>query len=276
MKIVEQFIQSKSGNIDQCEDTFYCNEHFAIVIDGATNVSGRQFSGKSPGQLAAATIRDTFLQLNGKEDIIAIIQSINLNFQYLYKTLDIEAEILEKPYIRPSAAMIVFSKFHNKVWMIGDCQCFYNDTLYQNIKRVDQVFEEVRSIIIKGELQAGKRLEELLEKDIGFELIKPLIQKQYNFQNATPISTLSYGVVNGFSIPPELIKTLEVSQQTEFISLASDGYPRIYENLEKSEEELARLLLIDPLCIKENIGTKGVAKNNISFDDRTYLKVRIK
>ncbi|MEC5423465.1 hypothetical protein QGM71_08135 [Virgibacillus sp. C22-A2] len=275
MRIVEKFIQSKTGNIRYCEDTYFCNDHFAVVIDGATNVSDREFSGKTPGQLAASTIKQTFLHLGGKEDIEAIVQAINSNYQQLYKRLEIEDEIQEKPYIRPSASMIIYSKYHQRVWMIGDCQCFYNDTLHQNIKRVDEVFEEVRSIIMKGELQVGKKPEELMVDDIGFELIKPLIQKQYNFQNATPASSLSYAVVNGFTIPLELIKTIDIPPNTEYISLGSDGYPKIYGSLEETERELKRLLEIDPLCIEENMGTKGVAKNNISFDDRTYIKVEI-
>lgn len=50
-------IQSKTGKTADCEDTFFINEHFAGVIDGDTNVSGRLFHGKTPGQLAVSTIK---------------------------------------------------------------------------------------------------------------------------------------------------------------------------------------------------------------------------
>ncbi|MFD1037228.1 hypothetical protein ACFQ3N_02160 [Virgibacillus byunsanensis] len=276
MEIIEQYIQSKTGDISLCEDTFYCNDHFAVVIDGATSVSDRLYEGKTPGQQAAEMIKEAVKLLNGKEEIEQIIDVINENYSQLYKRLNIEEEVLEKPYIRPSASMIIYSKHHSKVWMIGDCQCFFNGEQHQNNKHVDTVFEEVRSIILKGELMSGKTMEDLATDDIGFKLIRPLIQKQYNFQNTTPDSPLSYAVVNGFPIPPELIKTVDVPAGLEYISLASDGYSKIYSTLEETEQELDRLLEVDPLCINENISTKGLVKGNVSFDDRTYVRIKIR
>ena len=35
--IEEQFIQSKTGDPDDCEDALYINEYFVAVIDGATS-----------------------------------------------------------------------------------------------------------------------------------------------------------------------------------------------------------------------------------------------
>lgn len=276
MQIIEEYLQSKTGNNDLCEDTYLCNEHFAAVIDGATNVSGELFLGKTPGQHASVTIKETILGLSGTEDIQEIIAAINHNYEALYKRLDIAEEIHKKPYIRPSAAMIIYSKHHHQVWMVGDCQCFHSGELFQNIKRVDEVFEEVRSIVLKGELLTGSTVDELLENDIGFDLIKPLIQKQYNFQNTTPDCSLSYGVVNGFPIPDALIKTIDVPKDLSYISLGSDGYPRIFGTLEETEAELARLLEIDPLCIEENMGPKGKAKGQVSYDDRSYIRVKVR
>lgn len=277
MELVEKFILSKSNNPDLCEDTYLCNEHFAAVIDGATSVSDRLYKGKTQGKLAAELIREAILTLNGSENIEEIIMVINEKYKALYKELKLEEEVVELPYLRPSASMIIYSKYHHKVWMIGDCQLYCGGKLYQNIKRIDEVFSEVRSIIVQGEIMKGKSVEELLEEeDVGFHLIKPLIQKQYNFQNTTPDCDLSYAVVNGFPIPSELIKTIDLHEDLESISLASDGYPIIKESLEASEEELSRILIVDPLCIHENKSTKGIAKQNISFDDRTYIKVRIK
>lgn len=276
MQITEKYLQSKIGNIDVCEDTYLCNDHFVAVIDGATNVSGKLFQGKTPGQHAAITIKETILSLSGTEDIQEVITAINHHYERLYKELGIEKEILQSPYLRPSAAMALYSKYHDKVWMIGDCQCFYEDKLIQNIKRVDEVFQEARSIVLRGELLTGSKTEELLENDVGFELIKPLIQKQYNFQNTTQDCPYSYGVINGFPIPDGLIKTIDIPADVSYISLGSDGYPKIYETLEKSEAELNRLLEIDPLCIEENMSTKGMRKGQLSFDDRCYIKVRIR
>lgn len=276
MKIIEQHLQSKLGDIESCEDTYLCNDHFAAVIDGATNVSGELFQGKTPGQHAAATIKETILELSGRENIQEIIQAINRKYKKLYKVLEIEDQIKHKPYIQPSAAMVLYSKYHHKVWMIGDCQCFHSGQLFQNMKRVDEVFEEVRSIVLKGELIRGATVQELLENDIGFKLIRPLIQKQYNFQNQAPDCLYSYGVVNGFPIPQALIKTIDIPGDITYLSLGSDGYPKIYGSLEETEAELERVLAIDPLCIHENIGSKGMMKGQVSYDDRSYIRVKVR
>jgi hypothetical protein len=276
MKIEELYIQSKTGDINTCEDAYLCNEHYAVVIDGATSVSDRLYDGKTQGQLAADTIKEAVQTLGGQEEIADIIDVINEHYSQLYKKLDLLDEVKEKPFLCPSASMIIYSKYHSKVWMVGDCQCFFNGELYQNIKHIDVVFGEVRSILLQGELIRGKTKEELLHDDIGFQLIKPLIQKQYNFQNTSPASPLSYAVINGFPIPTELIKIVDVPLDLEYITLASDGYPFIYESLEESEKELAQIIEVDPLCIQENIATKGLIQGNVSFDDRTFMKVKIK
>lgn len=276
MELIEKFIQSKSGNMELCEDIFFCNEHFAAVIDGATSVSDCLYDEKTPGRIAAELIWDAISSLKGQESIDEIITVINEKYKVLYKKLNLEQEVLETPYLCPSASMIIYSKYHHKVWMIGDCQLYFDGKLYQNIKRIDEIFSEARSIIVRGELVKGRTVKELLsEEDIGFRLIKPFIQKQYNFQNAASDPDLSYAVVNGFPIPSELIKTIDLSEDVKVFSLASDGYPTILGSLEASEKELSRILEADPLCIYENKSTKGIAKDNISFDDRTYIKVRI-
>lgn len=275
MKIIEQHLQSKTVYDELCEDIYFCNNKFAAVIDGASNVSGELFAGKTPGQWAAFTIKEAIAELSGEEEIDEIVNAINRKYGILYKELGIEQRILVEPFIRPSASMIVYSKHYRKIWMIGDCQCYFDGALHQNIKHVDKVFEEVRSIVLHAELVRGGSIEELQNEDIGYKLIKPLIQKQYNFQNGDPHCHLSYGVVNGFPIPNALIKTVNVPDDVKYISLATDGYSKIFSTLEETESELQRLLELDPLCIKENMGTKAIMKGNSSYDDRTYIKVEL-
>jgi hypothetical protein len=66
-----------------------------------------------------------------------------------------------------------------------------------------------------------------------------------------------------------------VPEEIDELVIASDGYPFIGETLAASESELARLLAIDPWCVAELAGTKGVRPGQVSFDDRAYLRVRL-
>ena len=56
------------------------------------------------------------------------------------------------------------------------------------------------------------------------------------------------------------------------IVLASDGYPELFATLAQSEAHLQTVNAKDPLCFRENKGTKGIAPQNDSFDDRAYIR----
>ena len=59
------------------------------------------------------------------------------------------------------------------------------------------------------------------------------------------------------------------------VIMASDGYPVLADTLEETERLLACSLAEDPLRIGEHPSTKGVAAGNESFDDRTYLRIKL-
>lgn len=275
VKIEEFYIQSKTGHMDTCEDNFFINDHFIAVIDGATSVSGRFYNGYTQGQIATHLVREAFEQLTGEETIHQIIDEINRCYERWYRTENMFSVIEETTYLTPAASMGVYSRHFNTIWLIGDCQAYFNGELVQNPKRIDDVFAEVRSILLQGEILRGSNEKDLLEHDIGFEMIKPLIQKQYNFQNSTPDCDLSYPVINGYPIPPELIKTVSIPDGITEIALATDGYPKIGATLNESEHILKDLMERDPLCIRENLATKGLKNGHISFDDRLYVRFSV-
>ena len=86
-----------------------------------------------------------------------------------------------------------------------------------------------------------------------------------------------YGVINGTPVPEKYIYRKEVSSLVKEIILVSDGYPHLIVNnninFGESEENLAYLLSIDPLCVNQLQGKKGLIKNNLAHDDRTWLTI---
>lgn len=274
MQTIEELMISKTGRIETCEDTYFVNEHFACVIDGATNVSGRLINGQSPGQIISQLIKSVMLQMPAYADLEQIVASINEELVSFYRGLGMYEEFVETPYLAPAASMIIYSAYHRKVWLVGDCQCMIDQTEYTNPKEIDHITAAARSLFLEAELQRGRSMSELLEKDIGFEFIRPLIQMQYYLQNVGN-NQYGYEVINGFSILIEKIKEIDVPHEARYLVLASDGYPELRETLAQTEAYLHEILDTDPLCFRTYKSAKGLQQGNVSFDDRTYVKIRI-
>jgi glycerophosphoryl diester phosphodiesterase len=133
---------------------------------------------------------------------------------------------------------------------------------------------DARAVYLESELLMGKTIENLMEFDTGREFIKPLLSRQALFQNPNNESIYSYGVINGFEVPENAIKTVRM-QDNKYLVLASDGYPALKPTLEESEQALKKILASDPLCMRIYKSTKGLEAGNISYDDRAYLKIAV-
>ncbi|GAJ97738.1 hypothetical protein [Geomicrobium sp. JCM 19055] len=273
--VLESYQCSKTGNPSDMEDVTVVTESFAAVIDGATNVSGRKINDQTPGQHAARLVAETIQTLAGHEGIREIIQLINRRFIAFYRQYNMLEVVQEQPYLQLSATMVLYSHHHRKVWTIGDAQCLLNGRHVQNQKIVDQITANARALVVEAERAMGKTEAQIQEDDQSFELIKPLIQSQYQFQNGHPNNPYSYSVINGFPIHQESIVERALKDDPTTLILASDGYPKLEETLEATEAVLAKSIKEDPLCIRANKSVKGVTNGRISYDDRSYLKLKI-
>lgn len=59
MKIIEQYLISKSGNIHDCEDMIYIGPQIVAVIDGATSKTFKFINNITSGQFAASIIYES-------------------------------------------------------------------------------------------------------------------------------------------------------------------------------------------------------------------------
>lgn len=276
MHIIEKKIVAKTGKPETCEDSYCVTEHYACVIDGATNVSDKKYHGQTPGQIISEMIEETIPHLPPKADIGEIIAIINHRLINHYEELGIIDSIRENPFSRPSAALALYSRHRRTVWLIGDCQCMIDDDLHTNTKVVDDITAQARSLFLEAELQKGKTIDELLERDTGFEAVKPFIQMQYYMQNLQEDTQYSYIAVTGFDFNLSDIKTIPIKPNAEYLVLASDGYPQLKPTLDESETYLQYILENDPLCFREYKLAKGLVKGHVSFDDRTYLRINLR
>ena len=116
----------------------------------------------------------------------------------------------------------------------------------------------------------GVSEESLAERDQSREMILPFLLKQSQFIDSD--SEFSYSIVDHIHTPKHVL-VLPIPEGSELI-LATDGYPVLKNTLADSEAALKTVLLEDPLCYHLHTSTKGIMKGHLSFDDRTYLRLR--
>ncbi|MGV3487594.1 MAG: hypothetical protein ACO1OC_03295 [Tuberibacillus sp.] len=275
IKIIELFSEGKKGRPELCEDLYLVNDAFVCVVDGATNITDQLINGKSPGRFIAEVVIDTIGKSANDLYINEVVDAINANLQIHYRDLGLWNEYSNDPSLAPKAAMALYSKHYNEVWLIGDCQCLIDGEHYQHTKIIDEITANARSLYLEAELKKGKTVEELMERDTGFEYVRPLIRMQYYLENIEPEHQYSFEVLNGFSLPIDQIQRVKVPEDARSIALASDGYPVMRASLAETEQALKDLLQKDPLCIRQYKSAKGLVKGNRSFDDRTYIRFEI-
>ncbi|GAK03861.1 hypothetical protein JCM19037_2217 [Geomicrobium sp. JCM 19037] len=260
MKLIEKHRAAKTGDNTVCEDHYFFNEHFAAVIDGATNVSGEMMGNLTPGQLSAYTIREALAEVDGQAGIEEIIEYINDRLQDRYKEEGIQQLIHDKPFATPSAVMSLYSHARKVVWMIGDCQCLIDNVSYAHEKPIDDITANARSMYLEAEVQSGKSIDMLMNDDSGFAAIQPLIQMQYQFQNLSKDHPYGYEVINGSTMALDRIRTVRVPENADELVLGSDGYPYLKRTLSETENALFNLLDEDPLCFRIFKSSKADAR----------------
>lgn len=275
MRIIEANIKSKTGDPATCEDRYCLTEHYACVIDGATDVSGKRYHSQTSGQVISTALEEGIRSLPPAAEIDQIMDILNKHLIQTYRDLDMYNAIMENPFSLPSASMVLYSHLNHKIWMIGDCQCMIDGKLYANEKIVDSITANARSMLLESELMKGKTIEELLKRDTASEMIRPLLQAQYDMQNAKKHTQYGYIAMTGFDFDRNQIKMIDVHTEARILILASDGYPLLKPTLTESEAELQHILDIDPLCFRIYKLAKGLQSGNHSFDDRTYVKIEL-
>jgi hypothetical protein len=273
MRVVEQYRNAKNGDLTTCEDGLFFNNHFAAVIDGVTSKSLRRWDGQTSGQVAMTLILQTLPQLAQDVTVIEAFKRINQAFLNWYSGQGLYEHMAQTPLERCSACLIIYSRYANQLWIVGDCQAGIDGKVITNTKPGDSLFGQVRAFFLESELLLGKSLNDLLENDTGREFILPLLERESLFQNTGKSAEFGSFAVDGFLNAAEGVSIIDVPPNTQSIVLASDGYPVLLPDLAQSEKALAEILKKDPLCFREFKSTKGLKKGNISFDDRAYIRL---
>ena len=176
----------------------------------------------------------------------------------------------QHPEERLCASAIIFSRLRREVWMVGDCQCLIGGEYFDNPKPYEQSLAEMRVKKVRELLDDGISQHELLQPhDPAREVMIPTMLEAMQNQNVT------YAVIDGFKIPEEKVKVIQLDFQKWEIVFASDGYPKLANTLKKSEFLLKHQRKTDPLNIGDFKATKAFVEGYNSFDDRSYIRFEV-
>ena len=273
MKIVEGTLKSRDGNLQNCEDAVVVTDDFACVMDGTTSKSEAVWQEKTSGQMASILISDAVTSLSRNVTREEAINALTSRIADYYRSNKLYDELKKEPIRRFTASVALYSDCRKEIWIIGDVQAKVGQETFGSRIVLEEILANARALFLEMELIRGKTIDELMQVDTGREFIKPLLKGQSLFQNSDPHNPYSYGVIDGFPVPEPAIKTIRIEKGTEYLILATDGYPFLEPTLEQSERRLEEVLTSDPLCMREYKATKGLKKGTISYDDRAYLKL---
>jgi glycerophosphoryl diester phosphodiesterase len=286
MQVVEHELRSKAGrSLDDCEDGFVVTPTFACVVDGATSPTGRRWTTAqlTGGQWAARILcRAVEEELAEEMSPSVIVAALTESLHKAYQQEPGASQVMqERPEERATASLALYSNQLRKVIVVGDCQVALVDERgqivqhHQPARYVDTVTSEARAMFWQAERLTSENNE--MNGDPGRDLIHPLLVRQRRFQNNKDApAPYRYWAMDGFPIDAEGIQVLVVSDSVKEVILASDGYPTLYPTLQETEWHLRKIITEDPMMILDrHKAAKGVLKGAESFDDRTYLRIKL-
>lgn len=266
--VVESFLESKSGESTTNEDFFADGAFWAVACDGATDKSGLDFGGETGGRAIAKVVNDAVSSASAGISASALVERINAACNAV---LGDKLETVSVPDL-PTCSFVALEKQEGRIVRVGDASWATGMREEIGNKKIDEIHSSFRAAYLDMMLLEGASRESLLREDGGRALILPSLKKQGILRNINE-GSLSYGAIDGRPVPERFIESWTLAREEDVVVLASDGYPRLFLTLEETEQYLQRDLLSDPLRMGRHPSTKGVQAGNLSYDDRTYLKL---
>jgi hypothetical protein len=284
IRYVEHATRSKFRDGSGNEDRLVLADTVCAVIDGATAKPGQAArSGANIAALIAGALEeigkhngahteaDRRTSPDSAFDAQTLVAQVTAHVRAALD-LPVGEHLSDGAVARSSAAVAIYLASRRQLIRVGDCHLAINGQAYRGTKAIDTLLSEVRSLYLRLSRDAGTAVA-VGADDPGRAVIMPLLTRQAALQNRADLSPYGYGCIDGTDVPPAFIEVWDIPPDTEVV-LCSDGYLTPAPTLAGAEAELSAALATDPDCIGVLKGTKGVRADQISFDDRSYLRFR--
>lgn len=208
----KQFSAGKTK--DKNEDCVGYTSNTIVVADGASDVTGEKYKGKTGGEIASSVVVKSCLSTtkNGYE----LIRILNQNLKEKFKkyTSGSEYDLASGPAATVVCARI--SKEEIVITQLGDTMFRINENrVYKDNKLIDELITGVRINYISktNDLKHSR------------DLVIPLVKYQRRFLQNNKNHPLGYGVIDGGETPRKFIKAHKFKlQDVKTIEIFTDGY----------------------------------------------------
>ncbi len=256
-EVIEALSIAKSGEDGLNEDAYVITDQVVAVFDGATDKSGA--NAPAPGRRMAQALRRAAGEWDADTQAAELLGCLNAVARDVG-----EGEAVGALLHAPSRTLL----------RVGDVSVGIDGVVDVPTKLLDAELSRERAELLIAALDRGASVDELRENDLGRAAIVDRLREQSRWCN-DPTHRYGYAAFCGAKpVPDAMTEWFDVADAEEIV-LASDGYVCPQSTLEASEKLLAELVAHDPLRIEPPPGTKGVMPGNVSFDDRTYVRVRL-
>jgi hypothetical protein len=175
---------------------------------------------------------------------------------------------------RPCATFAVLSVARRELWRVGDAWLVVDgEVLAPAARSLELAVARERADLLRKRLLSGASINDLLKDDPGRTAILPRLGELTRRRNATDGD--AFGAVDGSAVPNAYVEVIVLPANAHEVVIASDGYPHVTSTLAETEEALRDRVTRDPLMIEEPPATKGVRPGAISFDDRSFIRVKL-
>ncbi len=269
-RLIEKSITGKSSQRD-CEDGCFVSDGLVAVIDGGSPKGKLRWAeNKTSGWLAKELILKALRTADPSWPNEKIIGHVNAALTAQYGG-DL-GFFRENPHEQLQAGIVFYNDARKQVVSYGDCPVLINGRLFDHGKFIDVVSTGLRSFYLRLADAGAIRVDPGDRDRFGREAIVDILRKQGFLANRD--RPFGFPVINGLELNDKLVIVHDVRPGDEIV-LASDGWPRLLPTLRASEKALREQLAADPECYLGFMAAKPRLPGNKSFDDRTYVRIRI-
>lgn len=174
MRVIKNIESTSIGNTRiKNDDGIFIGENFAAVFDGVSTKSAIVKDGK---KIRIADIIIEAMKTIDSKNAPTFAKELTLNeflqiINMYIKKYCHENSISLKDYKLESTGAI-YSKYHNQIWLVGDCRAVYDGKTVENELKVDDLYTEMRMEVLKALFREGYAKEDIFREDISHIIIK--------------------------------------------------------------------------------------------------------